>query len=109
MPIILWDTQIIKQEGEHVKAFWKVGEEVKDSPILLDVGLGIGFKSMDHIWKIHPIVNKEDRKVVSSKVKVTLCSEGKDKNHVYCILQDSNCPKSPPFKTIIANISPNKL
>jgi hypothetical protein len=55
-----------------VKAFWKVGEEVKDSPILLDVGLGIGFKSMDHIWKIHPIVNKEDRKVVSSKVKVTL-------------------------------------
>jgi hypothetical protein len=58
-------------------------EEVKDSPILLDVGLGIGFKSMNHIWEIHPVVNKEDRKVVSSKVKVSLCSEGKNKNQVY--------------------------
>lgn len=65
-----------------MKTFWKVGEEVEDSPILLDVGLGIGFKSMDQIWKIQPIVYEEDGKVVSHKVKVTLCSQGKDKNHV---------------------------
>jgi len=65
-----------------VKAFWKVRKEVKDSPILLDVGLGVGFKSMDHIWKVHPIMNEEDRKVVPNKVKVTLCSEGKDKNNL---------------------------
>lgn len=65
-----------------MKTFRKVGEEVKDSPILLDVGLGIGFKSMDHIWKIHPIMYEEDGKVVSHKVKVTLCIQGKDKNNV---------------------------
>lgn len=65
-----------------MKAFWKVGEEIKNSPILLDVGLGIGFKSMDHIWKIHPVMNEEDGKVVSNKVIVTLCSQSIDKNYV---------------------------
>ncbi|RYR41345.1 hypothetical protein Ahy_A08g037742 isoform G [Arachis hypogaea] len=81
MPVILWDTHIIKQKGEHVKAFWVVGEEVKNPPILLDVGLGIGFKGMDHVWKLHPITNKEDWKVVSNKVEVTLYLEiaSKDK------------------------------
>lgn len=65
-----------------MKAFWKVGEEVKDSPILLDVRLGIGLQSMDHIWKFHAITYEEDREVVSHKVKVTLCSQCKNGNHV---------------------------
>lgn len=55
-----------------MKAFRMVGEEIKDSPILLDVGLGIGFESMDHIGKLHPITDEEDRKVVSHEVEVTL-------------------------------------
>lgn len=55
-----------------MKAFRMVGEEIKDSPILLDVGLGIGFESMDHIGKLHPITDEEDRKIVSHEVEVTL-------------------------------------
>ena len=56
-----------------------VGEEIKDPPILLDVGLGIGFESMDHIWKLHPITDEEDGKVVSHKIEVTLSELTLDK------------------------------
>lgn len=49
-----------------------VGEEIKDSPILLNVGLWIGFESMDHVGELQAITNKEDRKVVSDEVEVTL-------------------------------------
>lgn len=57
-----------------MKTFRMVGEEIEDSPILLNVGLGIGFESMDHVGELHAITNKEDRKVVSDEVEVTLVS-----------------------------------
>lgn len=60
-----------------MKAFRKVREEVKDPPILLDVVFRVGFKSMDHIWKLHAITYKEDGKVVSNKIKVTLFHKAK--------------------------------
>lgn len=80
MPVILWNTNVIEEEGEHVQAFWVMREEVKDPPILLDVRLGVGFKCMDHIWEFHSITNKEDREIVSNKIKITLSSQEKVRN-----------------------------
>ena len=51
---------------------WVVGEEVRDSPALLDVALGIGLQGMDHVWEAHPIPHEEDRKVVSHQIPIAL-------------------------------------
>lgn len=72
VPVILGDTHVIEQEGEHVKAFGVVGEEIEDPPILLDVGLGIGFEGVDHVGELEAITDEEDGEVVSDEVKVTL-------------------------------------
>lgn len=58
-----------------MQAFWMMGEEVKDPPILLDVGLGVWFESMDHVWKFHSITDEKDREIVSNKIKITLCTQ----------------------------------
>jgi hypothetical protein len=42
-----------------------VREEVENPPVLLDVRLGVGFESMDHVWKFHTITDKKYREVVS--------------------------------------------
>lgn len=57
-----------------MKAFGMVGEEIEDPPILLDVGLGVGFEGMNHVRKLEAIADEEDREVVSHKVEVTLSS-----------------------------------
>ena len=54
-----------------------VGEEVKDPPIFLDVGLRIWFESMDRVWEFHCIPDEKDREVVSNKVEITLCYKKK--------------------------------
>ena len=72
MPVILWDTDIIEEESEHVQTFRVVGEEVKDSPVLLDVRFWVRLKSVDHVRELHPIADEENRKVVSNKIKVPL-------------------------------------
>jgi hypothetical protein len=68
----LWDTDIIEEESEHVQTFRVVGEEVKDSPVLLDVRFWVRLKSVDHVRELHPIADEENRKVVSNKIKVPL-------------------------------------
>lgn len=72
MPEILWNTQIIKEEAEHMQALWVVGEKVQDSPIFLNVGLWVGFQSMNHIREFHSITNEKDREVISHQIKVSL-------------------------------------
>lgn len=57
-----------------MQAFRVVGEEVKDSPVLLDVGFWIGLQSMDHIRKLHSITDEKDGEIVSHQIKVTLRS-----------------------------------
>jgi hypothetical protein len=79
VPVILWDTHIVEQEHESVQTFWMVGEEVKNPPILLDVGLGVGFESMDHVWKFHRITDEEDGEIVSHKIPITLSANKKEK------------------------------
>ena len=49
-----------------------VGKEVKDPPVLLDVRLGVGFESVDHVGELHPIADEEDWKIVSHQIKITL-------------------------------------
>lgn len=72
VPVILWNSQIIIKEGERVQAFWKVGEEVKDPPSLLDVRLGVRFESTDRVREFHCITDKKDGEIVSNQVKITL-------------------------------------
>ena len=55
-----------------MKAFGMMGEEIEDPPILLDVGLGIGFEGMDHVGELEAITDEEDGEVVSNEVEVTL-------------------------------------
>jgi len=55
-----------------VKAFGNVGEEIEDPPILLDVGLGIGFQGMDHVGELEAITDEKHGEVVSDEVEVTL-------------------------------------
>lgn len=49
-----------------------VRKEVKDPPILLDVGLRIWFESMYHVWKFHTITDEKYREVVAHKIKIAL-------------------------------------
>lgn len=77
VPVILWDTHIIKQEGEHVQAFRMMGEEVNNPPFLLDVRLWVRFKRMDHVREFHSITDKKDGEIVSHKIKITLHSHDK--------------------------------
>lgn len=58
-----------------MQALGVVREEIKDSPILLDMGLWIWFQSMYHIWEFHSITNEEDWEIVSHQIKVTLSSQ----------------------------------
>lgn len=55
-----------------MQAFWMMGTEVEDPPVLLDVGFRIGFKAMDDIWEFHCITDKKDGEIVSHYIKVTL-------------------------------------
>lgn len=75
MPVILRDTNVIKEEAKHVQAFRMVGEEVHDPPVLLDVRFRVRFKSVDHVWEFHSIADEEDREVVPNKIKITLVAE----------------------------------
>lgn len=50
------------------------GQEVKHPPVLLDVGLGVGFESVDHVRELDPVTDEKHREVVSYNVKVTLSS-----------------------------------
>lgn len=52
-----------------------VREEIKDSPVLLDMGLWIWFQSMYHIREFHSITNEKDWEIVSHQIKVTLSSQ----------------------------------
>uniref|UniRef100_A0A2P2MJD2 Catalase n=1 Tax=Rhizophora mucronata TaxID=61149 RepID=A0A2P2MJD2_RHIMU len=70
--IILRNTHIIKKEGEHVQTLGLMGEEVNNSPVLLNVRLGIWLKGMYHVREFNSITNKEDREIVSHKIKVAL-------------------------------------
>lgn len=80
MPVILWNTNIIEEESEHVQAFRMMREKVKDPPILLDMGLRIWLQSMDHVRELHPITDEEDGKVVPDQIKVSLM--------IYCKLTE---------------------
>lgn len=71
MPVILWDTNVVKEEDKHVQAFRMVGEEIKYPPVLLDVRFWVRFKSMDHVQEFHPITYEEDREIVPDKIKIT--------------------------------------
>lgn len=61
-----------------MQALWMVGEEVEDSPVFLDVGFGVGFKSMDHVRELHSITDKENWEIVTHQIEVTLSAQGKD-------------------------------
>lgn len=86
MPVILWNTNIVEEESEHVQAFRNMREKIKDPPILLDMGLGIWLQSMDHVRELHSITDEEDGEVVPYQIKVSLMqrrhiriqAEGKD-------------------------------
>jgi hypothetical protein len=78
--IILWNTQIIKEKGEHVQTFRMVGEEVENPPVLLNVRLGVGLKGMYHVWEFHSITDEEDREIVSHKIKVALSQQEKERH-----------------------------
>lgn len=72
VPIVEWDANIIKEEGEHVQTLWVVRKEVNYSPVLLHIGLWAWLESMDHVRELHPISDKKHRHIVPNKVKVTL-------------------------------------
>ena len=74
VPVVCRNTNIIKDESEHVQTFRMVREEVEDPPVLLNVGFWVGFQSVHHIREFHAITDKEYRKIVSYQVKVTLQS-----------------------------------
>lgn len=50
---------------------WVVGEEVSNSPELLDMILGIGLESMHHVWELHAVPHKEHWEIVSNQVPIT--------------------------------------
>lgn len=77
VPVILWNTHIIKEPGKCGQAFRKVGAEVEDPPVLLDVRLWIRFKSMDHIWEFDCITDEKNRDTVTQKIPITLSSQEK--------------------------------
>lgn len=72
MPVVLRDTEVIKEERKHVQTLWVVGKKVQDPPVLLNVGFGIRFQCMDHVREFHSITDEEDREVVPNKIKVPL-------------------------------------
>ena len=63
-----------------MQTLWMMGKEVEDSPVLLDVRLGVGFKSMDHVWELHSITDKKNGEIVSHQIKVTLIQQGHNMN-----------------------------
>lgn len=64
MPVILENTYIIKQEGEHMQAFRMVREEVQNSPVFLNMGLRARFKGMHHIRELHSITDEKHWEIV---------------------------------------------
>ena len=70
--VVLWDADVVEEESEHVEALRVVWEEVKDSPVLLDVRFGVWFEGVDHVRELHPVSDEEDREVVSDEIKVSL-------------------------------------
>ena len=64
VPIILWNTYIIIEEGERVQAFRVVRQEIQNPPVFLNVGLRVRFESMDHIRELHCIADEKDREIV---------------------------------------------
>lgn len=74
MPVILRDTNIIKEESEHVQTLRMMREEIHDPPILLDVGFRIGLEGVHHIREFHSITDKKYGEVVPHQIKVPLQS-----------------------------------
>lgn len=72
VPVILWNTDIIKQVCEHVQILWMVGEEVQNSLVLLNVRLWVWYQCMNHIREFHSITNEKYREVVSNQIKISL-------------------------------------
>ncbi|CAO2833734.1 unnamed protein product [Amaranthus hypochondriacus] len=74
VPVILRDTNIIKEESEHVQTLRMMREEIHDPPILLDVGFRIGLEGVHHIREFHSITDKKYGEVVPHQIKVPLQS-----------------------------------
>lgn len=72
MSVVQWDANIIKQKSEHMQTLWVMWEEIKNPPVLLDMGLWIRFESMNHIRELHSITNEEHWEVVPHKIKIPL-------------------------------------
>lgn len=70
VPVVLWDTEIIKEEREHVKTLRVVREEVEYPPVLLNVGFGIRFQGVDHVGELHAVADEEDGEVVANEIEV---------------------------------------
>lgn len=65
VPVILWNTYIVKEEGEHVQAFRVVRKEVQNPPVFLNMRLWVWFESMDHIRELHSVTDEKHREIVS--------------------------------------------
>lgn len=70
VPVVLWDTEIIKEEREHVETLRVVREEVQYPPVLLNVGFGIRFQGVDHVGELHAVADEEDGEVVANEIEV---------------------------------------
>ena len=80
MPVVLRNSDIIKEEGEHVQTLRMVREEIHDPPVLLDVGFRIGLEGVHHIRELHSITNEKYREIVPHQIKVTLQATEINKN-----------------------------
>ena len=65
-------TVLCNRWTHHVHSLWHVREEVSNSPVLLNVVLGVRLQCMNHVRKLDAIPDEKDWHVVPDQVPVTL-------------------------------------
>ena len=75
-PVGPWDRSVGHGPHEHVGRFGREGGEVPKCVVcrlgLGDLTVGLGFRGMDQIGKLDPVLNEEDGDVVSDQIPVPL-------------------------------------
>lgn len=72
--VVRWNTNVVKHESEHVTGLRDVGEEVHNTPWLLDVRLGVWLQGVNHVRELDTIADEENWNVVADHIKVSLPS-----------------------------------
>jgi hypothetical protein len=79
MPVIRRDAPGREKERDHVQRFRRIADEIKLAVAILNVSNRIRFEGMDKIRKLQGIPDKENFKVITYQVPVTIL-----RVHLYC-------------------------